>query len=522
MRTTLDPELQGQVRKGGEPTGPPPRWLESNLHTEMRTIATRGGPGAVESILQAFWRFGDSFEPGLPDLDACLNSIARCPPTDSVSDPKGLLRLLAHVDAELGRIHLRHDPGRSLSGIASNLARLRRRQPPLCQAFHDELPRFFVTLEQATQDRLEHVFEPRHLTQILWAFAKAGTGTPTLYSSIGDVALRSLGRMTPRDLSNVAWSYATVKQAHEVVHAIARRIASKPGPLPADFGEQDISNLAWSYATLRSSQPELFRLIDAALKVRASEFLPKGLANTTWAFAILRCQATFLPEVLQLLRSDIRGQASLDAKGCAVMLWSLATMHAKGDMVTMFCGFAAERVLLPRMGELHGQDVSNIVWAFAKLRVLHERLFVRIEEHAKPRLSSFSPQALSNLSWSYAKMQVATAGILEDVAAEVLRRRMQGCFPQALVTIAWALMETKKADTNFMGAVMLEYQRRPADFNDIDIATLAAILLSEIIWPEALLEMRAQALASISREASMRRLPRTSEILGAAPWTPHA
>lgn len=289
----------------------------------------------------------------------------------------------------------------------------------------------------------------------------------------------------------------------------------------AGFSEQDIANLAWAYATLKISQTALFHMIDLAVKKRTSEFLAKGLVNTTWAFAVQRCDPTFLPEVVQHLRTDQRKVGQMDAKGCAVLLWSLANLRANGDMIHAFFACAAERWILPRVQEFQPRDMSNVLWAFAGVRMQHDRVFAAIERQAKLNLQAFTPQALANMAWSYAKLQATGASILPAASREALRRNLRDWPPQAIVTLAWSMMETHQEDVDLLRAAMHEFQARSAEFNDVDIATLAAMLLADSVWrPEDGAE-RSQGLSIISRQTQVRSLPRTSQILSASS-SPHA
>jgi hypothetical protein len=58
--------------------------------------------------------------------------------------------------------------------------------------------------------------------------------------------------------------------------------------------------------------------------------------------------------------------------------------------------------------EFNGQDISNMVWAYATLNVAHPALFQAVGDHIEQLgdLESFKPQALTNIIWAYASLNI--------------------------------------------------------------------------------------------------------------------
>ena len=91
--------------------------------------------------------------------------------------------------------------------------------------------------------------------------------------------------------------------------------------------------------------------------------------------------------------------------------------------------------------EFNGQDISNMVWAYAHLNVSHPVLFRAVGDYIEQLddLESFKPQALSNILWAYATLGIAHSGLLKKVGDHIYQFSDLGSFKsQELSTIASA------------------------------------------------------------------------------------
>jgi hypothetical protein len=91
--------------------------------------------------------------------------------------------------------------------------------------------------------------------------------------------------------------------------------------------------------------------------------------------------------------------------------------------------------------EFNGQDISNMVWAYAHLNVSHPVLFRAVGDYIEQLddLESFKPQALSNILWAYATLGIAHSGLLKKVGDHIYQFSDLGSFQrQELSTIASA------------------------------------------------------------------------------------
>ncbi|CAJ1398038.1 unnamed protein product [Effrenium voratum] len=77
-----------------------------------------------------------------------------------------------------------------------------------------------------------------------------------------------------------------------------------------------------SLATLQIRDVELLAAAGQEVDAKVQLFTPQGLVCTTWAFASLRLEAVFLDKAVARLQ-----EFQLEPKGCAMLLWSLATLR---------------------------------------------------------------------------------------------------------------------------------------------------------------------------------------------------
>merc|ERR1719171_2990207 len=91
--------------------------------------------------------------------------------------------------------------------------------------------------------------------------------------------------------------------------------------------------------------------------------------------------------------------------------------------------------------EMEMQCFSIVCWSYATLRLCDTELLGTIAEITVPRLSDLKPFELSNMIWAYAKLSldvVHTSGLLDAVVQAVLKRQKGEFSMQSLSTIAWA------------------------------------------------------------------------------------
>jgi len=165
---------------------------------------------------------------------------------------------------------------------------------------------------------------------------------------------------------------------------------------------------------------------------------------------LARYRSTFTPNVqgnptITALADKVRRfvkSGGLSARGCANILWSVATLRnsapqLKGLLPILVSN--AEFVVL----DMDEQQISNVLWAFATLRMDKAELgglVPLLVERIVDRADTFKPQAVSNVIWATATLRHQVPELQEvlPVLAEILAERLPDFKPQALSNIIWA------------------------------------------------------------------------------------
>lgn len=493
----------------------PPNYLAQALHRELAMLGSAESPDA-SAIMGTFMKYCDLSQPQLADIDACLNALVKSDLAGKAINAVQFLRLLDLLEANL--FHDRDGrprPGasRELSHVAWALTRLQQARAALPPEMLARLPALFAGIQAAARPLLLAAdFEPRYLALLGWALAKGGVGSPGFYRELGDAALPRMHQLAPQDWSGLAWAFGTVSADHPLMDGLAKTLNERKDFL-STCGEQEVSSIIWAFATLKkkSSSPALLESTAAEVKLRTHEFSVQSLVNITWGFATLRARPAFLPEVLEQIQGNL-GWRELGPRGSARLLWSLATAR-RSDQSELFYFLLADRVILPLASEFQAQDVSNVLWAFATARVRHDPVFKALAARSHEIIAHFVPQALVNVAWACAKMRAQAPQLLEAAAAETVRRDLRAWTPQGLVTLCWSCAEYGYREIQLLEATIQELSRRPKTFNDVDLATLVAVLAPESGWSSSFDATRRTALELIAHQAKAIRLPFTREAL---------
>merc|ERR1712178_118168 len=89
-----------------------------------------------------------------------------------------------------------------------------------------------------------------------------------------------------------------------------------------------------------------------------------------------------------------------------------------------------------RMGELHAQELSNLSWSFAVVRVFDRNLFDAIACQAIHTSPSFLILNLTNTFWAFATVGYEHGPLVEVIAAACIKN-MDHFYGQAISATAW-------------------------------------------------------------------------------------
>lgn len=94
-----------------------------------------------------------------------------------------------------------------------------------------------------------------------------------------------------------------------------------------------------------------------------------------------------------------------------------------------------------RMSEM--RCLSIICWSCATLRIREESLFNRVSQVSSARFAELKPFELSNMLWAFAKLSLGQSAFFDGIAPCLMARRPGQFSPQCLSTIVWAFGTAK-------------------------------------------------------------------------------
>ena len=136
------------------------------------------------------------------------------------------------------------------------------------------------------------------------------------------------------------------------------------------------------------------------------------------------------------------------------------------------------REAIGKAGIFNAQDVSNTLWAWAKLlpgtRELpeHEQLCSRLAREAISKAGRLTAQEFSNTLWAWATLQLGTEKMpqhaqLLQTPSEKAAQRIGGFNPQELANTAWACSKLRHYDGPLLAAIAARAVALPSgSFNE--------------------------------------------------------
>lgn len=129
-------------------------------------------------------------------------------------------------------------------------------------------------------------------------------------------------------------------------------------------------------------------------------FSSQGLGNTLWSFAK---QAQLSLEVIETLGDSVK----LVSSGRLAVYETSCLDNGEAVVKRLFVK-AAEAGLSLGLNRFTNQDLSNTVWAYATVGMLHSGFFKQTEKEVTSRIrqkrNKFRGQEIANILWSYATL----------------------------------------------------------------------------------------------------------------------
>eukprot|EP00985_Skeletonema_marinoi_P027139 scaffold21796_cov125-Skeletonema_marinoi.AAC.1 len=141
----------------------------------------------------------------------------------------------------------------------------------------------------------------------------------------------NLHEFNPQALSNILWSFATVKYSHyQLFEKVGNHIVQQSNL--NEFNSQDLSNIVWAYAKTDIAHPELFQSVgDHIVQLsNLNAFTPQALSITVWAFAKRGYNHNTLFEKVAnhfLVQNDLL--ANYDQQSISLFIWAFSQCQSQ-------------------------------------------------------------------------------------------------------------------------------------------------------------------------------------------------
>jgi len=353
--------------------------------------------------------------------------------------PRQINELLKDVTRarELLGLHEQHGQSFNYVNLATCWSRLGRMRGADRSWLRSDYGVPLLALREQTTDQVR-TLGARQLSNTTHAIAKLdlrGTAWGSLWKELEGAALARRSDLSPQDLANTAWAFATAGSATQApFDAIGNEAAGRV----RDFNPQNLSNTAWAFATAGHAAPALFDAIGMESAGRMDEFKPQNLANTAWAFATAGHPA---PALFDAIGREAAGRVrEFKPQELSNTAWAFATAgHAAPALFDAIGREAAGKVL-----EFNPQALANTAWAFAKAGHAAPALFDAIGTESARQVREFNPQALANTAWAFATAGHAAPALFDAIGKEAAGR-VHELKPQDLASTAWAFAKAGHA-----------------------------------------------------------------------------
>ncbi len=152
-----------------------------------------------------------------------------------------------------------------------------------------------------------------------------------------------------------------------------------------------------------------------------SSFSSQGLGNTLWSFAK---QAQLSLEVIETLGDSVK----LVSTG-RLAVYETSCLDNGEDVIKRLFVKAAEAGMSMGLNKFTNQDLSNTVWAYSTLGMLHSKFFKETENEVVSRLKrnhKFRGQEIANIYWSYATLNAQPDPSILDTLSDYVAKECRG------------------------------------------------------------------------------------------------
>lgn len=238
-------------------------------------------------------------------------------------------------------------------------------------------------------------FEPSHLSQTAWAFAKCSLWNDVLVSTLGSECRKKMDMFTAQSLSQLSWAMAQwVTTDQELRDALVEQVLKRVQDVPPN----PLAIITSSFASLQVKDQSLFQAISRAVREKITSFKSTDLANMVNAFAKagIPDEAMFEAASGELLRKMPGGLRPTEM--CDVA-WAFS--QTKGQFSPTPLMSAISNEALNHLPNFQCQDVANLMWSLAVSQVHHKPLMAEIGDMVANNMERYTAQHLASIARAY-------------------------------------------------------------------------------------------------------------------------
>ncbi|KAK9811789.1 hypothetical protein WJX72_010082 [[Myrmecia] bisecta] len=391
-------------------------------------------------------------------------------------------------------------PGDHLGQSLRSLCHLKR------PALMHEQRRRNSAVQKLTELAIENVrdFQGQGLGIIVWAYAKINYDASKIRQLLEDFAQEAVRRLSSeaadqdaslklgaQSLSNMVYAYAVLgyHPGSHLMSAIAKGVQWQL----RDFSPQGLSNIVWAYAKLGAAVSlEVQTLLEALAVEAASQlmdirsrqrFIPQNLSNMVYGYAVLGYNPG--PMLLGAVAKEAQRQLhDFGPQELTNMVWAFAKLGGPlGPDVVALLDLVPSEVVRQltdgmRSMKVKPQTMSNLLWAYATLKRVPDKLLDALTKEVLRQLVAFKPQELSNTVWAYAVLDYYPGEHLMTQLASAIHKQIDAFKAPELSSTLWAFAALRHhPGAHLMDAALGEVQRQADKLKPQELA--------QVVWAAA-------------------------------------
>ena len=244
------------------------------------------------------------------------------------------------------------------------------------------------TQHNNTHNKHPNSFKPYEMTMAFWALTRFGESVSTgLTLAFEKRCSQCAFRLKPKELANVSSAYGRIGGGSKVLPVIAEACVYDAGL--ENFETHEFATTLWGFAKAecRSVDLNIIEMFREHFVEYVDRFDPRDVSLTMWALATLD------------------GNISMSSMSSSSSMGSSSPTTRSATPTHTEWVVNIELAVTKKIDKYNPQDLSNLLWAFAKLGYVPDFKFqTAFEEQAIEIIDTLNSQNLANIAWAYAAL----------------------------------------------------------------------------------------------------------------------